>query len=104
MERAVEFDPAFMARHPADRRLKRLEPVEPDPDALVDRGTFHELDLAAFRGGIEHPDSKTERAGAPDSDLGVEAEPGRAPVQERTGMHVLGPSGDVLRFLRSGPW
>lgn len=47
VEGTRELDPADMARDPADDAFDRLHPVEPDPDALVDRRPLDQLDLAA---------------------------------------------------------
>jgi hypothetical protein len=102
MKWPIEFDPAFMARQPTDRRLKRLKAVELDPNPLVDCGTFNEFHLAAFRAGIEHPDAKSARTGTPYSDLGIETEPVRAaPVAGNAGIHRLKLFGNVVRFPRS---
>ena len=102
MKWPIEFDSAFMAREPPDRRLDRLDPVKLDPNPLVDCWTFNEFHLAAFRAGIEHPDAKSARTGTPYSDLGIETEPVRAPpVAGNAGIHCLKLFGNVVRFPQS---
>ena len=75
VQRACELYPAHMSSDPAHGAFDGLKLVEPDPDSFADGGPLDELDLAADRGSVEDPNSKTVRSRAADIRLYLEAKP-----------------------------
>src|SRR3954468_11839306 len=88
MDRRGIRDAGLEAVAPAHAGLDRLEAVELDPHQLLEAGSLDELDPAAVRRDVEHPDSKIELAGTPQRNFGTKRDPFAAALRKAGRIHV----------------
>lgn len=75
-----------MSVHPSNSTLKRFKVVKLDPNALANRGSFDELNLAALWRGVEDTNAKAADARAPNADFSCKSPSVRATRLLRIGI------------------